>query len=247
MPPERKHTCNNLIDLVLAMEKEGKYSASDAFRKLLNEYFFIKEADQRAFGVIVKELDFASVIDTADSLVNVDIKELDRFINGSSPTDSFCGKIILSKKFLKTFHPNIPPEFKKIPPDTQQELIQLIKDRNSLILCAFHKMHEDREADTKRTVKGLVALILKNLSIRAGLSFSDLKRSAGDIIGEIFHDADEIFRATPAQCAELTDDKSIKRLAKEFCLIRRNQDLIEIASLFRKEFERYKVRAEKAF
>lgn len=242
----RKTTFWNLIDIVIALEEE-KSDRSEVFLKILMEYFFKQECEEKKFFSFMKGFELPKLFSETESIASIDEHAFEEFVNGSSPADSLCGQIMLSKPYLKTFQQNHQPEFKKLPPDVQLTMLEEIKERNAHIIKAFRKMHEDREADQTRTVLRLVALILKNIQIRTGLPFSQLKGEASDAIREIFRDADSIFEAAPPQIAEMTDDKNIKALIKVFFVIRRNQDLSEIAEYFRKEFERYRKRAEKVF
>jgi hypothetical protein len=242
----RKTTFWNLIDIVLALEEE-KSDRAEVFLKILIEYFFKEECNEKKFFAFLKGFELPSLFSQTDSITSIDTRAFENFVNGTSPADSLCGKIMLSKAYLKTFQQNHQPEFKKLPTDVQMTLLDEIKNRNAQIIKAFGKMHEDREADKTRTILRLVALILKNIQIRTGLPFGQMKGDAGDEIRNIFRDADSVFEATAAQKAEMTDDKNIKALIKVFFVIRKNQDLSDIAEHFRAEFERYKKRAEKIF
>jgi hypothetical protein len=241
---DKKVTYRNLLDVILALE-EGSVSGSEVFLKIMMEYFFKQECDEKKFYTFIKGFDLPKFFSEADSIADIDIETLSNYINGNSYTDSLCGNIMLSKPYLKTFYQNHQPEFKKLPSDVQMDLIDKIKDKNNQILSAFHKMHEDREADRSRTILRLIALVLKNIQIRTGLPFASLKSSAEESIRTVFRNTDEVFNATKGQIAELTDDKNIKALIKTFFIIRRNQDLSEIAEHFRVEVERFKKRAEK--
>ena len=242
----RKTTFWNLIDVVISLEEE-KGDKAEVFLRILIEYFFKEECGEKKFLAFLKGFELPSLLTKAQSIADIDEHEFENFVNGTTPTDSLCGKIMLSKPYLKTFQQNHQPEFKKLPSDVQLSMLDDIKDRNAHIIKAFHKMHEDREADRTRTVLRLAALILKNIQIRTGLPFGQMKAEASDSIREIFRDADSIFQAAPAQVAEMTDDRNIKALIKAFFVIRKNQDLSDIAEHFRKEFERYRKRAEKVF
>ena len=242
----RKTTFWNLLDIVIMFE-EDKGDKAGVFLRILMEYFFKEECGEKKFLTFLKGFELPALFSGSGSIADMEEQEFEEFVNGSSPADSLCGQIMLSKPYLKTFQQNHQPEFKKLPSDVQMAMLDDIKERNVHIIKAFRKMHEDREADRARTVLRLVALILKNIQIRTGLPFSQMKGEASDSIREIFHDADSLFQATPSQVAEMNDDKNIKALVKVFFVIRRNQDLSDIAEHFRKEFERYRKRAERAF
>ena len=242
----RKTTFWNLIDIVLCLEEE-KGDKAEVFLRILIEYFFKEECSEKKFLTFLKGFELPKLFSEASSIADIDEQMFEDFVNGSSPADSLCGRIMLSKPYLKTFQQNHQPEFKKLPSDVQLTMLDDIKDRNAHVIKAFRKMHEDREADRTRTVLRLVALILKNIQIRTGLPFGQMKEEASDSIRNIFRDADSIFQATQSQVAEMTDDKNIKSLIKAFFVIRKNQDLSDIAEHFRREFERYRKRAEKVF
>ena len=243
---EKKTTYRNLIDVIISLE-EKKMGNEEVFQKVLIEYFFRKECEEKKFLAFLKSFEVPSLMKQEASLADIVIKEFSGYVEGSDPVESLAGKIMLSKPYLKTFYQNHQPEFNKLPPDVQMEILDGVKNRNRQIMNAFRKMHEDREADRSRTVMRLVALILKNIQIRTGLPFAEMKISARDAINEIFSGADDIFRAAPPQVAVLSDDKNIKKMIKVFFVIRKNQDLTDISDYFRKEFDRFKKRAEKAF
>jgi len=243
---ERTTTYRNLIDLIISYE-EKKVGNEELFQKILMEYFFKKECEEKKVFTFVKSFETPEFIKNAESIADIDINEFTMFVEGSDFPESLAGTIMLSKPYLKTFQQNHQPEFSKLPAEVQLQMRDDIRERNTKILKAFTKMHNDREADRSRTILRLVALILKNIQIRTGLPFSDMKTSAEEAIRDIFRDSDEIFTATKPQIAEMTDDKHIKALVKAFFVIRRNQDMAEISEHYRTEFERYRKRAERAF
>jgi hypothetical protein len=93
----------------------------------------------------------------------------------------------------------------------------------------------------------LVALIIKNIHLKNGVVLSQVKGSALDIIRGIIFDADDIYRATQPQNAELSDDLKIKSLIKAFCIVRKTSDLADITAMYREELERYRLRTAAAF
>ena len=211
------------------------------------EYFFKAECDEKKVFTFVKSFEVPSFVKKARSIADINMDEFTKYVEGSDFPESLAGTIMLSKPYLKTFQQNHQPEFKKLPTDVQLQMRDDIRERNAKIIKAFTKMHNDRESDRSRTIIRLTALILKNIQIRTGLPFSQMKTSAEDAIRDIFRDADTIFKATKPQVAEMTDDKHIKALVKAFFIIRRNQDMLEISDHYRNEFERYKKRAERVF
>jgi hypothetical protein len=247
MAVERKTTFLNLIDRIIILEKGGKARSDDVFRKIMMEYFFQRECEEKKVLALLKSFDLPVFFESKNSLLDLDHEQFTTFIKGNMTNNSFPGQILLSKQYLKSFHPNYPSELSKMPPDEQMEILTEVKDKIARIIAAFDKMREDIEADKQRTVLTLVALIFRNIHIRTGIAFTNLERLASDIINEVFKGSESVFIASPEQCAELSDDRNIKALIKEFCVIRKNRDLAEIADLFKKEFERYKIRAQYAF
>jgi hypothetical protein len=243
MAEERKITFLNLIDRVLVLENGGKVKADEVFRKLLSEYFFKTECSEKKVLNVIKGLELPSFLTASESLLEVDYDQFAGYVKGSYVTDSLSGKVILSKPFLQIFYRDHPPEVAKMPSDVQLEVLSSVKYRNGQILYAFQKMHDDVVADKQRTVTGLIALILKNIRMRTGISYSELDRPAAGIISDIFKNSNDRFTASQEQTNDISDDKHIKALIKEFCVIRKNSELTEMADLFKKEFERYKVRA----
>jgi hypothetical protein len=239
---DRTNTYNNLIDRILSFEVKGMRT-DEVFRSILVEYFFAAESDEKKFNAFMKGFEFPPFIEVAPSLIDLDFDQFADYVNGSSATESLSGKIILSKQYLKIFYQNHPPEFSKIPGDVQLDLLDTVKDRNARIISAFRKLNDDRTADAERTLIRLVALILKNVKLKSGFAYAPIRKPAADIIRELFPDADETFRATPPQMAELNDDLKIKAIIKAFCLIRKNSELADIAQLFKDEVDRYKQRA----
>jgi hypothetical protein len=240
----RESTFLNLLDKVIVLEKGGKVKGEEVFRKLLTDYFFKAECEEKKVLNLVKLLELPAFITGSESLVDIDIEQFDAYVNGTVPIDSLAGKIFLSKQYLQIFHRDYPPELAKMPSDVRFELVSEVQKRNARIVYAFHKMHEDIDADKSRTVLSLVALILKNIHLRSGINYSEINRPAEDIIGDIFSTSQKTYTGAPDQNSEISDDKHIKSLVKEFCVIRKNSELTDIASQFKKEFERFKVRAE---
>jgi hypothetical protein len=240
----REATFLNLLDKVIVLEKGGKVKGEEVFRKLLTEYFFKVECGEKKILNMIKILELPAFITGCESLIDIDIPQFDAYVNGTVPIDSLAGKILLSKQCLQIFHRDYPPELVKMPTDVRFELVDAVQKRNAQMVYAFHKMHEDIDSDKSRTVLSLIALILKNIHLRNGFHYSRLDRPAEDIIQGIFSTAQKVYSCAPDQNSEISDDKHIKSLIKEFCIIRKNSELSEIASEFKKEFERFKTRAE---
>ncbi|HEY1405289.1 MAG TPA: hypothetical protein VF857_01645 [Spirochaetota bacterium] len=241
-----KKTYHNLIDVVLTLEEKGM-KTDEVFRSVLIDYFFRKQSSEKKFLSFMKGFDFPTFIQVAPSLLELDADQFSEYVQGSTPVDSLAGKILLTKQYLKIFHPDYPPEFKKVPGDIQIDLVDEVKEMNEGLLSAFAKMADDREADRKRTLLTLVALIIKNVHLKNGVALAQIKSPATGIIRDIFADADDIFRATALQHTELTDDLKIKSLIKSFCIVRKTSDMAQIASFFKEEYSRYRMRAVAAF
>ncbi len=241
-----KKTFHNLIDSVVALESQGM-KTPEVFRTVLTEYFFRKQSEEKKFLSFMKGFDFPAFIEVTPSLLDVDMDQFRAYVEGTTPIDSLAGKIMLSKQYLRVFHSNYPSEFNKVPPNDQLELAEEVKNLNQGILSAFEKMKEDRSADMKRTMLTLVALIIKNIHLKNGVVLSQVKGSALEIIRGIIFDADDIYRATQPQNAELSDDLKIKSLIKAFCIVRKTSDLADITAMYREELERYRLRTAAAF
>lgn len=247
MAVEKGNTYLNLIDRMIVLENKGKVKGDEVFRKLLTEYFFKDECAEKKVLNSVKGIELPGFFTSTKSLIDMDMGQFLPWVKGSGVMESLAGKVLFSKPFLQAFYRNHPPEITKMPSEIQDELIEKVKQKNQMIISAFKKMKEDHEADRQRTMLILAALVLKNIKMRDGMNFSEIARPASDIISKIFRDADKVFKGTKSQCSELTDDKHIKALVKEFCIIRKNSELSELADKIKKEFERYMRRAQHAF
>jgi hypothetical protein len=246
---EKKESFNNLIDICMKLDEDVELTGNsqEIFRTLLNNYFFKQETyESKRLDNYIKNMEMPSFLKEHISLVDIDTDRLRSFIEGDSVRNSFCGAVMLSTEFLKSFYPHHTPDFKKMPPDIQAEILQRIKFKNQVILDAFDKMKTDKEADRGRKVVTLIALILKNIHLRTGMPFNKLTGPAESVIRTIFKSTDDIFNAQQRQLAELTDDKKIKELIKAFFVVKKFQDLTDFTSMFIAELERYKKRALRA-
>ncbi len=117
-----------------------------------------------------------------------------------------------------------------------------IKDKNETIITAFEKMMSDRDADRKRKVLTLIALIIKNIHYRSGIPLNKLPKNVEEIIRETFLDTDKIFTASQKQMADLLDNTKIKQLVKTFFMVKQFKDITGIAEMFIAELERYRKR-----
>lgn len=246
---EKRRSFLNLIDVCIELDENADVTGNcqAIFRKILTDYFFGDEtSDSRKMDLLFKDLELPDFLSESTSLIHADMGKLVAFIGGESIKTSLAGKVYLSTEYLKSFYQNHVPNFNKMPPDIQEEILQKIKAKNAQILDSFEKMKTDREADRSRKVLTLVALILKNIQLKSGIPMSRLAQPAETIIRSIFSSCDEVFRAQQKQLVELNDDKKIKDLAKAFFVVKTYQEISEIASAFKNELLRYKKRALRA-
>jgi hypothetical protein len=108
---------------------------------------------------------------------------------------------------------------------------------------SFQKFHQDVEADRKRTVLTLVALIIKNIHQRTGRKLGKPKEPVKDIISRLYPSSSEIFSAAPGQMAQLKDDSSMKEMIKNFFPVKQFAEITDIATIFKDELSRYERRA----
>jgi hypothetical protein len=242
---KKSESFNNLIDEYLKMVEDPDHSASagEQFITLLTNYFFSSEKNEnRSVELLLGNIQPPPFLDSAKTLLDMDIDNLRSFVQGTSTSDSLAGKIMLSQQYLKAFYPHHAPSFNKLPEDVRFEVMDAIKEKNETIITAFEKMMSDREADRKRKVITLVALIVKNIHQRTGAPFNKLSKNAEDIIKETFHNTDEVFTANQKQMADLQDDTKIKQMIKSFFMVKQFKDITGIAELFKRELERYRKR-----
>ncbi len=236
---------NNLIDAYLKMREDPELARGvrEQFLWILGEYFFKQEKESnRNFELFINNIELPAFLDGAASLFDINLEELASFVRGTTVNDSLAGKIMLSQHYLKAFYPHHAPSFNKLPEDVRFELLDLIKERNENILNAYEKMLVDREADKKRKILTLIALILKNIHLKTGSPFNRLPKPAEDIIRGIFSHTEEVFSASQKQIAEIQDDTKIKQIVKTFFMVKQFKDIIEISALFKEELDRYRKR-----
>lgn len=236
---------NNLIDAYLKMSEDPELGKGvrEQFLWILGEYFFKQEKESnRNFELFINNIELPAFLDGLASLFEINLDDLASFVRGTTVHDSLGGKIMLSQQYLKAFYPHHAPSFNKLPEDVRFELLDLIKERNESILKAFEKMLVDREADKKRKILTLIALILKNIHLKTGSPFNKLSRPAEDIIRDIFSHTDEVFSATQKQITEIQDDTKIKQIVKTFFMVKQFKDITEISAMFKDELERYRKR-----
>ena len=240
---------NDLIDFCIEAERDPEIAGNveEIFRRLLSEYFFREQTEEsKGFTLFLEKLELPGFLGGCSSIFDVDLSELKKSIDGETTNDSLCGKIMLSAQFLKAFYPHHPPSFSQLPPEVKPVLLTNIKTMNADIYQAFEKMKKDEAADRNRKIITIIAMILKRIHVSTEFPLNKLTRKAEDLIREIYEDCDDVFRATPKQLAEFRDDTRLKTLIKTFFSIRKFQDISEIATLFKQEFERLKNRTVRA-
>ncbi len=240
-------TFNNLIDICIKLEEEGISKPDELFSKILQEYFFKKEAEGgKNLEALIAEIEVPGFIKQLNSLLELNPDELETFISGEGTNDSLSGKIMLSSQYLKVFYKNHPPSFGKLPESIQFELFEKIKTRNESIISSFRKIKEDIDADKKRTVLKVVALAVKNVCRRTGRPFSNVTEPVDQIIRNNYPGSDEVFTATNKQVAVLKDDSRIKSIIKAFFTIRQFKEITEMTEFLKSEIDRYIKRGKKA-
>ncbi len=236
---------NNLIDEYLKIVEDPDHSASagEQFVNMMMEYFFFNEKNEnRSVELLLGNIEPPRFLSSSTTLFDMNIHDLKSYVQGSSITDSLAGRIMLSQQYLKTFYPHHAPSFNKLPEDVRFEVMDAIKEKNETIITAFEKMMSDRDADRKRKILTLVALIIKNIHHRSGAPFNKLPKNVEEIIRETFHNTDEIFTASQKQMADLQDDTKIKQMVKTFFMVKQFKDITGIAEMFKGELERYRKR-----
>jgi len=243
-----KETYNNLIDVCIILEEKPEYTgkAKEIFKNLLTDYFFKLEIGQsKSLEFFFGDFPMPEFLADKQSLLGIPIDDLKHYINGNSINDSLAGKIMLSNQYLKSFYPHHVPSFSKLPEDVKFELIDKIKEKNKYIISAFEKMNLDGEADRKRKIITLVALIMKNICRKTGRPLGKLNMPVEELIRKTYNIADEVFNGSQRQIAELGDDIKIKELIKAFFTIRQFSEINELAKIYRDELTRYKKRGIK--
>ena len=240
---------DGLLDFCIDLESDPEAAGNieESFRRVLGGFFFGEEtAESKPMSLYFSNLQCPGFLGRFTSLIDVDVDELSVFIDGETVNTSLAGKIMLSPQYLKAFYPHHPPSFNQLPPDVRQELLDKIKQKNADMRAAFEKMKRDVEADRGRKVLTLVAMILKAIHYRTEFPLNKLSMKAEDAIRAVYGRADEVFKASSTQLAELRDDSKIKELVKTFFAVRKFQDIAEMSDIFKQEFERLKNRTLRA-
>jgi hypothetical protein len=245
MKTENNTSYNNLIDECLKLEGDTAVSGKgkDLLLWIIGEYFFKDEKSaSKNIELVINNLPPPPFHSQGNTIFNISMDELRSYILNGSFNESLAGKIMLSPPYLKSFYPNHPPAYAKLPEDVRFELMDAIKAKNEAILSAFEKMLIDRNADKQRKILTLVALILKNIHLRSEAPLKKLERPAEETIRSIFNNTEEIFAASQKQVADLSDDVKIRQLTKAFFMIKQFKDIAGIAAMFKEELERFRKR-----
>jgi hypothetical protein len=245
----RKESFFNLIDFCIDLETEGSLAGNtpEVFRRLLTDYFYqVENSESKKMEGLFKNMKMPDFLQGMGSILDIDMGKLEAFIQGEMIKDSLSGKIFTSTEYLKSFHPHHAPLFGKLPTEVQGELLETIKVKNRVILEAFEKMKTDRASDKTRKIITLIALVIKNVHLKSGAPLNSAARGSEEIIREIFQECDEKYRGQQRQHADLVDDKKVKQLIKEFFVVKKFQDITDMAELFKSELERYRKRALRA-
>ncbi|TFH42632.1 MAG: hypothetical protein E4G96_03040 [Chrysiogenales bacterium] len=246
---KKSSSFNNLIDFCLKMEEDPDLTGDvgKQFACLVMDYFFANEKSaSRGFELFLQNLPPPPFVSSLKSIYDIQMGELESYVRGGTLNDSMAGKIMLSPHYLKAFYPHHAPSFNKLPEDVRFELMDKIKGKNEGVLSAFAKMMGDREADRRRKLITLIALVLKNIHLRTGAPMNSLPKPAEEIIRSVFSGADEVFTASQKQMAELQDDTKIKQIVKAFFMIKQFKDISAIALLFKEELGRFRKRTNSA-
>jgi hypothetical protein len=246
MLDNRPAVYNDLLDKVIELSNKEELAgnAGKMFKSLLREYFFRAEtADNKKFDAYLSDIEPPSFLNSAASIFDIDLDQLKNFVNGEMANSSLSGKIMLSKQYLGTFYSKFPPEFNKLPEEVKDELFNKIKEWNGKIIAAFEKMLSDRNADRKRKVITMIALILKTMHLKTEAQFNKLPKTAEEILKSIFMKTDEVFTAKDIQMRDLGDDTKIKQLIKTFFKIKAFNEITDLAGIYRAELEKYKKRS----
>lgn len=240
--PNIETTFLNLLDQIIEFEEnsELKNNCELQFKELLKKFYFVEEAqNSKSLTLFLGNLELPEQISKAKNLISIDITVLNEVLNGTTTNDSFCGKIMLSKEYLKNVYPQHTPTFKNLPSDVQAELFQKIKERNLMIFDSFEKMKSDINADKERKIITLIALVLKNIHYKSGFQLKELSGTASDVITKCFPHSQDIFDGSDNQVREIKNDGSIKDLLKIFFLIKKFNEITDLTEQYKKEVDRF--------
>jgi len=236
---ETHNTYHNLIDAIIDIEEDpDSREPAKGFPRLLCEYFFAEEtSENKAIAGYIYQLPIPDVIKQKGLLKLTP--------EGENLNDTLCARIMLQPAYLKYAFPHHSPSFSKMPPDIKGEIIRLIKERNQMIVKAFEKMQQDIQATKERTMKTLIALILKNVHLKTGMPFAKISEPVGQLIEKNFNFCNETFIASNKQIHEINDDAKIKNLLKSLFVVKRFDELAELAQAFKTEAKRFTRRTQR--
>lgn len=247
MANEKNKSYHNLLDFSLRMDEVPEVAGrgDELFYVLMRDYFFKEEAVEKSVQGILNGLSVPDFFKKANTLRDIATEDIEKMINASTINDTFSGKIILSKKFLKTFYPQHQPDYRKMPTDIQMEIIDRIKNKNESIVYAFSKMHEDIQHDKKRTLLALIAMVLRNVHLRSGFPLKAVAGSVEDLIREEYPNCDSLFTADPRIMTDLLDDKKVKSLIKNLFKVKKHNDIVDLANQVKEEIRRFENRIQR--
>lgn len=242
----RTYTYKNLLDYILEMLENPDYNGKPAeqFRNLLSSYFFKDESKEKPIAAFFKTMDIPGIFTSVKSLLEITPESIKPLTDNELPGETIAGKLMTSKQYLKVYYSNHQPDFQKIPPDIRMEILDKIQNKNSSIQSSFVKMNEDIEADKKRTILKLTALILNNIHKKTGIPFNKLDENAETVLRSHIRNGNSLFEGKPADIADIGDESKIKDLIKEFFVIKQHKDLVEYSDLFKMELKRYQRRVK---
>ncbi len=231
---ETHTTYHNLIDAIIDIEEDpDSRDPARGFPRLLCEYFFAEEtSENKAIAGYIYQLPVPEVI-KQKGLLKLTPEDIRPLVEGENLNDTLCARIMLQPAYLKYAFPHHSPAFSKMPPDIKGEIIKLIKERNQMVLNAFQKMQQDIQATKERTIKTLIALILKNVHLKTGMPFAKISEPVGQLIEKNFNFCNETFIASNKQIHEINDDAKIKNLLKSLFVVKRFDELTELAKVFK--------------
>ncbi len=247
MASERSETYHNLLDFSLRMDDEPEIAGrgDELFYTVMSEYFFKEEAREKAVQGILNSLPVPECFKKIKTLREVSPEDIDKMVEAPTINDTLAGKIIMSKKYLKTFYPHHQPDYRKMPTDVQMEIIDLIKMKNENIMYAFFKMKQDMEYDRKRSILRLLAMVIKNVHLKTGFPMKSVSGSVEDLIREQYPDCNALFTADPRVMVDLLDDKKIKMLVKNIFKVKKHNDIVDLSNRIKDEIRRFETRIQK--
>lgn len=240
----KKETYHNLLEFSIRLDEDPQVAGNgeEIFEALMFDYFFKYEADDKSIQTLLKQMDTPFEFKNIHSLRELSADTIREMVEGDTINDTFAAKIMLSKRYLRSFYPHHEPEYKKLPTEVQMELLDKIKEKNHNIIYAFEKMARDLEADRNRTLIRLIALCIRNVHLKTGFPLKKPKTSVEEVIKDEYPDYDKIFNADPKVMTDLNDDKKVKKLVKELFMIKQHKDIVDVANLMREEYQRYEQR-----